>query len=53
MCVDDHVWLFNSRMHSKFSVIIIQIWNKGNAKRGISPRLKFDLVTLTFDLENQ
>ena len=24
--------------------------NKGNAKRGIFPRLKFDLVTLTFDL---
>jgi hypothetical protein len=27
--------------------------NKGNAKHGVSPRLKFDPVTLTFDLENQ
>ena len=27
--------------------------NKGNAKRGVSPRLKIDPVTLTFDLENQ
>ena len=29
------------------------IINKGNAKHGVSPCLKFDLVTLTFDLENQ
>ena len=27
--------------------------NKGNAKRGVSPLLKIDPVTLTFDLENQ
>jgi hypothetical protein len=40
------------------SIQMAKIWfrnkmNKGNAKRGISPRLKFDPVTLTFDLENQ
>ena len=27
--------------------------NTGNAKHGVSPRLKLDPVTLTFDLENQ
>jgi hypothetical protein len=29
------------------------ISNKGNAKRGVSPRLKLDPVTLTFDLANK
>jgi hypothetical protein len=37
----------------KHDDVSIEKLNKGNAKHGVSPRIKIDPVTLTFDLENQ